>query len=684
MVLLITALTSAVAGQEPKIRRHALLVGIGDYPAVSEWQTLEGPVDDVAAMKSVLIDRGGFEEQFISTLTDAQATKQAILDGLENLIERAAPNDLVLFFFAGHGSWADDIDGDEIQDGADETLVPYDAADRSGAERDILDDQIRAFITKANLKTSNVVLIFDCCCSGTAVRGTGIVSRQVPPDSIKGRGIAGRRPGRGPDGVVMNSAPLSFSPPARSTTDDTPRLNYVALAACRAEESAAELRVNKTATTRRGLFTWTLVKNLREAKPGMTYSELMDQVSSGVKTVYARQTPALEGSLRHQTLFAGGVPLHRNFFSMQSEAAAEGNNGARGAEGGGSELITISAGQVHGMMEGDQLVVCPVGTLSPADAEETLGTLKVISVGVTTSIAEWQNRPPAAEHLKSARIFMWKKAPRARSFTVSISSPEQPIPPKYLDEILTAAKRFPDLRLSTEPDGNLSLELENGQWQLKDYVGLKLPVAGKAGRTDEVFDLLRRLDHLGHAARVKGRTQNPNVSSLQFETKYEKHGRDADNTDASTPQELAEGVAQIQTTDLIRASITNQNEFPIYASLILFSPDGDIYVLATCETEDDLIPAGNTKRVEQIELYAPPTTVPFYKNQNCVLRWVVTRKWHDVRPLEQGPVTASTRSGDQRGPSDGASSKMETSPIDAWATDALELRLLVGEPAGNH
>jgi len=418
VILLITVLTSAAPAQEQKIKRHALLVGIGDYPAVSDWQTLEGPVGDVAAIKAVLIDRGGFEEQSIATLTNEQATKQAILDGLENLVERAAPNDLVLFFFAGHGSWAEDVDGDEIQDGFDETLVPFDAAERKGAKRDILDDQIRAFIAKANLKTSNVVLIFDCCCSGTAVRGTGIVSRQVPADGAKERGIAGRRPGRGPDGEVINSAPLSFRSPASNTTDDAPRLNYVALAACRAEEGAAEMRLGDAADTRRGLFTWTLVKNLREAKPGMTYSELMDLVSSGVKTAYARQTPALEGSLRHQTLFAGGVPLHRNFFTLQSEAAAEGSTGARGAEKGSSEIRTISAGQVHGMMVGDQLVVCPAGTLSPADAEETLGTLKVISVGVTTSVAEWQTRPPAANHLKSARIFLWKKAPRAHSFTV--------------------------------------------------------------------------------------------------------------------------------------------------------------------------------------------------------------------------------------------------------------------------
>lgn len=658
--------------QEQKIRRHALLVGIDAYPEFTEWPALEGPSADVAAIKSVLIERGGFEEQTIRTLIDEQATKKAILGGLDDLIERAAPNDVLLFFFAGHGSWANDVDGDEVQDAADETLVPYDANRRSGENRDILDDDIRNFIAKANAKTPNVVLIFDCCCSGTAVRGSGIVSRQVPGPEL--RGIAGVREGTGKVEATMSfSNPFADLAESPKAIDETPTLDYVALAACRANESAAEMRVTDEATTRRGLFTYTLVNSLRDAKPGMTYSELMDEVSLTVRNRYARQHPALEGSLRHQSLFAGGVPMNRSFFSLALNDEGRPDIVARGA---GDSSVTLRAGRIHGLAPGDRLQVCPSGTLAPGGDAVVLGVLELKTVRTGTSTATWVGDAPKPSSLRAARVFIWQRAQRHHSFAVTYEAASGKVPDQALALLLQAAKRLPDIKLTDSPEGNYTLRYENNHWQLLDHVGDKLPIRGRADDEGEVHDLLYRLDHLGHAAQLNQRTRNPQADGIQFEATF--------GLEAAAASDAEAGVVNIDTKNAVIASLTNTNDFPIYATLILFSPDGDIHVAGTCETPEDAIPPGGTKRIPDWQIWAPAEVAPFYRNQTCTLRWIVSRQWQDMRKLTQGPVTSTTRSGGGQQKAETVANSVGGSPLEQWATADMECRLLVTEPAGDH
>ena len=52
---------------------HALLIGISNYPVI---KPLEGPVNDVALVKSSLLDHWQFGDSNIATLVDKQATKK--------------------------------------------------------------------------------------------------------------------------------------------------------------------------------------------------------------------------------------------------------------------------------------------------------------------------------------------------------------------------------------------------------------------------------------------------------------------------------------------------------------------------------------------------------------------------------------------------------------------------------
>lgn len=88
-------------------KRVALLIGIADYPHLESPQgPLQGPVNDVTALRALLIERWGFSAGDIRTLIDRQATRVAMLDELRALEKRSAAGDEVFLFYSGHGTSA--------------------------------------------------------------------------------------------------------------------------------------------------------------------------------------------------------------------------------------------------------------------------------------------------------------------------------------------------------------------------------------------------------------------------------------------------------------------------------------------------------------------------------------------------------------------------------------------------
>lgn len=91
-------------GQKTR-RKLAFLVGINQYDAKNEWLPLNGCVTDIELQKELLIHRFEFNPKDILTLSDRQATRANIIDGIrDHLISQALPDDVVIVHFSGHGS----------------------------------------------------------------------------------------------------------------------------------------------------------------------------------------------------------------------------------------------------------------------------------------------------------------------------------------------------------------------------------------------------------------------------------------------------------------------------------------------------------------------------------------------------------------------------------------------------
>jgi len=152
--------------------RRALCVGIDNYPT----SPLAGCVHDAqswaSALRSLRFD--------VTTLLDTDATRQRVVDALDTLIGSARPGDVLAFQYSGHGTQADDLNGDEA-DRYDEALVPVDY--QSGAL--LLDDDL-ADVYRRLPNGAVLTLFMDCCHSGTN-------SRFAPIDRTAARGSERRR-----------------------------------------------------------------------------------------------------------------------------------------------------------------------------------------------------------------------------------------------------------------------------------------------------------------------------------------------------------------------------------------------------------------------------------------------------------------------------------------------------------
>ena len=151
------AATDAGASSEATGHRRALCIGIDRYPTAP----LAGCVADARAWADTLT-RLGFEPPIL--LLNEQATQQAILDGLKNLIRSSSTGDVVVFQYAGHGTELPDENGDEETD-KDQALCPFDFAQG----RFVIDDDV-AEIFGGIPESVNVTCFIDCCHSGTITR----------------------------------------------------------------------------------------------------------------------------------------------------------------------------------------------------------------------------------------------------------------------------------------------------------------------------------------------------------------------------------------------------------------------------------------------------------------------------------------------------------------------------------
>ncbi len=143
----------------PEVKIWATIVGVSKY---TYMPSLNYTKDDAYRMDAFLQStRGGaLDDDQIQLLVDEQATRKGILTAVQKSFAKADANDVVIFYFSGHG-----LDG---------SIIPIDF---NGYQNKILYQEIADIIKKSKAKQK--IIITDACYSGSLMASKSPYSTEL-------------------------------------------------------------------------------------------------------------------------------------------------------------------------------------------------------------------------------------------------------------------------------------------------------------------------------------------------------------------------------------------------------------------------------------------------------------------------------------------------------------------------
>jgi metacaspase-1 len=264
------------------MKKQALLVGINDYKGVND---LQGCINDVTNVRSVLKTFFGLENGDIRVLTDSRATKKNILTRLEKMVKAAVNGDYLIFHFSGHGSQIRDREGDELSDHMDELICPYDMNWDDGF---ITDDMFSEILQQLK-KGVRMEILLDSCHSGTGTRDLRLpaVSGQPSADPVRYRYL---RPPVDIECRYQGDEEI-LKPVKAFRTDKEITLNHILWAGCKDSQTSADALIDGQYN---GAFSYYFCKHVRESSGNISRTDLYTRIKNSLRHNHFSQVPQLE------------------------------------------------------------------------------------------------------------------------------------------------------------------------------------------------------------------------------------------------------------------------------------------------------------------------------------------------------------------------------------------------------
>ncbi|MBW4670377.1 MAG: caspase family protein [Cyanomargarita calcarea GSE-NOS-MK-12-04C] len=289
---------------------YALLVGIDCYhPQSRGVGNLKGCVNDIEAIEIYLRKRIATDakwelvENSVSPwkLRNDLATRQAIINGFQQHLCKADSEDVVLFYYAGHGSseGSPEVFWAEKPDRKIETLVCYDSRTEKG--QDLADKELNYLIEQVAILNPHILTILDCCHSGTATRDPDVIERQTSGD-LNVRELK--------DFIF----PAEWLDRRLSSNYKLPR--HIAIAACRSHQTAKEYIGSDG--KQRGAFSYFLTEALQRTNGSLSYTDLVQDINALITGKVRDQSPQIEAQPEdiRQTFLGGATGERANYFTL--------------------------------------------------------------------------------------------------------------------------------------------------------------------------------------------------------------------------------------------------------------------------------------------------------------------------------------------------------------------------------
>lgn len=367
--------------------RRALLIGINRYRYVND---LKGCENDVRDLQEVLQTQYAFSD--FRTLLSEQATGTAMRAAFTQLVEDAATDDVILIYYAGHGSQMTDVDGDEVN-GFDNTLMPFDSKhDPAEPElnTDLLDDELAEVMEALTQKTPNVTVIVDACYSGTILRDASELMAEGT--GVRVTGVRGAPRYAGPVPTRVKSR-VRFTPSARE------HATYALIASCRDDEKAKEIAwpQHDGSLQHHGGFSYYFIARLRALTSTPTLRDLFEGAAADLFDLLGqRQRPQLEGR------------VDRRLFGLESDTPMR-HLRVRTTPNEANQL-TLAGGSVVGIGAGARVAIYPPGTLR-VEGNTPLARGTVIEVRAVESMVQLDTNTEAVAIPQTARVVLEEAGP---------------------------------------------------------------------------------------------------------------------------------------------------------------------------------------------------------------------------------------------------------------------------------
>jgi hypothetical protein len=160
VLVVVLAGSASVNAQDQASTVHVLAVGVSEYQRLPIQSQLHFAHKDALDFAGQLRGRAGQT----STLVNSQATRQAILAGLDDLAGRAQAGDWVVILLSGHGGFADPVDREWF-------FIPYDTDPANVRNTALSRNVLHGSLMRISQKSVHVVLILDACHSGSMALG---------------------------------------------------------------------------------------------------------------------------------------------------------------------------------------------------------------------------------------------------------------------------------------------------------------------------------------------------------------------------------------------------------------------------------------------------------------------------------------------------------------------------------
>lgn len=263
-------------------------------------------MNDIHGMQSYLegrVAKGEFDLN-LRVLTNEQATYHNIVEGFQTHLSQAGAEDVVLFYYAGHGSQATapeafwPVEPDRLI----ETIVCYDSR-IDDDHWDLADKELAKLIADidggAQQAGPHIVIVLDCCHSGSGSRA--VETRRAGPD-YRQRPLESFL-------VSTSEAQSLTSAKTRSLTPTGLKLpvgRHIVLSACRDIEEAKEYLGGERP---QGAFSYFLQDSLAKANGPLSYRDLFKRTDALVRNNTQVQSPQMEATHSEdlEQLFLGGA-----------------------------------------------------------------------------------------------------------------------------------------------------------------------------------------------------------------------------------------------------------------------------------------------------------------------------------------------------------------------------------------